>query len=233
MMNRYQIDYRDNILDVYGFPYELVDSNMFFIPSGETGIVVDPNENEELFSVFEKCGTKRVVIVLTHEHYDHTIGVEWLQERIESKLFCHKACADIISTEKGNDPKTLGIILTIRDSVDGGNRREVFMSKAKRYVLKADETFDEGCDLMVGDIMFRCIHTPGHSQGSAIYMLGDKYVFSGDSLIQNTPTILKLPGSDKVAYNEITKPLLKSLDKDVIVFPGHGEPFRLGDARFL
>lgn len=206
---------------------------MYFIPSGDTGIIIDPSENEELFGVFEKYGTKQVVIVLTHEHYDHTIGVSWLQSKIESKLFCHQACAASIATEKGNNPKTLAILLTIRDAADGGNRRDEFMATAKRYTLLADETFDDICDLRVGDIILKCYPAPGHSPGSAIYILGEKNVITGDSLIQDTPTILKLPGSDKMAFKQITKPFLKSLDGESIVFPGHGEPFKMKDTMFL
>ena len=111
-MFHYRAQVGKNELDIYRFPVELVDSNMYFIPSEDPGIVMDPNENEELLSVFERFGTNRVVIVLTHEHYDHTTVVIWLQSKIESKLFCHNACAESIATEKGNDPKTLGYILT-------------------------------------------------------------------------------------------------------------------------
>lgn len=219
--------------EVYRFPFELVDSNMYFIPSGNTGIVIDPNENDELLEVFGKYGTQRVAIVLTHEHYDHTIGVEWLQSKIDSWLFCHKTCADAISTEKGNNPKTLAILLTIRDAADGGNRRDEFMATAKRYVLKADETFDSFRELTVGDIDLICYPTPGHSKGSAVFFLGSECVFTGDSLIQHTPTILKLPGSDKEAFRNITKPFLRSLDKNMMVFPGHGESFKIGEAKYL
>lgn len=232
-MYLYQASCGDKILDVYRFPFELVDANMYFIPSSDTGIVIDPNENEELLIIFEKCGTKRVVIVLTHEHYDHTVGVTWLQSKIETKLFCHKVCAEAIATEKGNDPKTLGIILTIRDAADGGNRRDEFMAVAKRYVLQADDTFEKEKDLIVGDVTLHCVPAPGHSPGSALYLLDGRCIFTGDSLIQNTPTILRLPGSDRNAFKNITKPFLRALDKNMIVLPGHGEPFRLYDAQFL
>lgn len=218
---------------VYMFPYELVDSNMYFIPSGNTGIVIDPNENDELLTVFKKHGTQKIVVVLTHEHYDHTIGVEWLQSKIESTLFCHKACAEAIATEKGNNPKSLAIILTIRDAADGGHRREEFMATARTYVLHADKTFDGEHALTVGDIQLKCYSAPGHSPGSSIYILGEHCVFTGDSLIQHIPTILKLPGSDKGAFIRITKPFLQSLDKSMTVFSGHGEPFTLRDATFL
>ena len=217
---------------IYRFPFELVDENMYFIPSGDTGIVIDPNENEELLDAFEQHGTKNIVIILTHEHYDHTTGVEWLQSKTKNRLFCHKACAEAISSEKGNDPKTLGYILTLRDAVDGGHRRDDYLATAKRYTLHADETFEEEGKIVVGDLTMRFRPAPGHSPGSVLLSLG-KNLFSGDSLIQHTPTIVHLPGSDRKVFKAETKPYLQSLDKNILVFPGHGEPFRICDAEFL
>lgn len=218
--------------EVYRFPFEMVDENMYFIPSENTGIVIDPNENEELLEVFKQYSTKNVVIVLTHEHYDHTTGVEWLQSRIESKLICHKACAEAISSEKGNDPKTLGYILTLRDAVDGGHRRDDYLATAKRYTLHANEAFEDECEIVVSEIKMRCRPAPGHSPGSILLFLGEN-LFSGDSLIQHTPTIVHLPGSDRKVFKAETTPFLQSLDKNIMVFPGHGEPFSIGDAEFL
>lgn len=224
--------YIAGLWDIYRFPFELVDENMYFIPSGDTGIVIDPNENEELLEVFKQYRTKSIVIILTHEHYDHTIGVVWLKSFIESILLCHKACADAISTEKGNDPKTLGYILTLRDAMDGGHRRDDYLATAKRYTLHADEIFEDEFIINVGEIKMRCRPAPGHSPGSSLLFLDDN-LFSGDSLIQHTPTIVHLPGSDRKVFKQETKPYLQSLDKHTMVFPGHGEPFRISDAEFL
>lgn len=229
----YQEDTNEGVRLIYRLPFELVASNMYFIPSGDTGIVIDPNENEQLLSLFKKHKTQRIVIVLTHEHYDHTIGTEWLQSKIESKLFCHQACAEAISMEKGNNPKALGLVLTIRDAADGGHRLDDFMATAKTYLLHADETFDGIHELRVGDLILKCFAAPGHSPGSAIYILDEQCVFTGDSLIQHTPTILRLPGSDRTAFKQVTRPFLRSLDHNMTVFPGHEEPFKINEAQYL
>ena len=232
-MNSYKAFIEEREVSIYRFPYELVDSNMFFIPSGVTGCVYDPNENGEVLRVFQELGTRSAVIVVTHEHYDHTTGVKWLRSKIETRLFCHRACAEAIATEKGNDPKTLGCILALRYSADGVHSVVNLLATAKRYMLRADEAFDGNCGLKVGELVLRWHPAPGHSPGNALYFLGETAFFSGDSLIQHTPTIVHLPGSDRRAYKQETKPYLRSLDKDMMVFPGHGEPFKLGEAEFL
>lgn len=232
-MYQYQLNVENEQMDVYRFTYEPVDSNMFFIPTCEMGIVFDPNENDELLEVFKKHGTKRITIVLTHEHYDHTNGVEWLQGKFESKLFCHQDCSKTIATKRGNEPKLVAFILSVKDAEDGGHRYNDFKSTMKRYTLHADMTFEGESELVVGNIKLKCYSMPGHTPGSAVYILEDKYVFTGDSLIQNTPTILRFPESDRKLYNEVTRPFLRSLDKNMLVFPGHGEPFIINQAKYL
>ena len=219
--------------DIYRFPFDPVDSNMYFIPDGEAGIVFDPNENEELLSVFKQNGTRKVTIVLTHEHYDHTNGVPWLQSRIESQLFCHRDCARSIASEKGNDPKLVAFVLSAKDAVDGGHRYELFKRTFKHYTLQADETFDGESVLHVGSITIACYSMPGHSPGSSVFIWDGHCAFTGDSLIQNTPTILRFPESDKLVYERVTRPFLRSLDKQMMVYPGHGEPFRITEAKYL
>ena len=221
------------MLEVYRFRYEPVDSNMYFIPVGEEGFVFDPNINEDILSLFENYGTKRLKIVLTHEHYDHTTGVEWLQGKMEAPIFCQERCARSISSDKGNNPKFVALVLKNKDREDSGHRYEDFMAHLKPHTLYADETYEDQGNVSIGDVSFECIYTPGHSPGSTCYILDGKYVFTGDSLIQNTPTVLRFKTSNKEVFEQKTLPFLQSLDKKMLVFPGHGEPFKIKEAKYL
>ena len=232
-MHQYTISVHDVPLEIYRFRYEPIDSNMWFIPVGKSGFVFDPNISEELLPLFKKYGTTNVQIVLTHEHYDHTTGVEWLQKQIKAKVFCQKDCDKYISSDRGNSPKLVALVLRTKDSTYGGHRYDDFMAAYKPYMLNADETFGEKGGIAIDNVSFDCYSTPGHSPGSACYILDNKYVFTGDSLIQNTPTILRFRTSNKDIYERITLPFLKSLDKNMLVFPGHGEPFMINEAKYL
>lgn len=232
-MHQYTISIKNKSLPVYRFRYEPVDSNMFFIPIGDTGVVFDPNISEELLPLFIQYKTKRVQIILTHEHYDHTTGVKWLQNHIETPLFCHQDCARYISSEKGNTPRLVAMALKTKDLADNGHRYENFMSAYQPYTLHADETFCDLSKITIGDCVFECFSTPGHSPGSACYILDGNYIFTGDSLIQNTPTITRFRTSNNATYEGVTRPFLKSLKKDMLVFPGHGEPFKISESKYL
>lgn len=232
-MHQYALSVHDVPMEIYRFRYEPVDSNMWFLPVGNSGLVFDPNISEEMLLLFKEYGTANVQIVLTHEHYDHTTGVEWLKNQIEAKLICQEDCAKYIASGKGNSPRLVAMALKTKDMVDGGHRCDDFMAAYKLYTLKADETFGERGAIVIDKVSFDCYSTPGHSPGSACYILDNKYVFTGDSLIQNTPTILRFRTSNKDLYERVTLPFLKSLDKNMLVFPGHGEPFRIKEAKFL
>ncbi len=232
-MNHHTISVGHVQYDVYLFVYEPVASNMYFIPVGETGIVFDPNINEGLLPLFEQYGIKRLQIILTHEHYDHTTGVEWLQQRMETSVFCHQDCAKYISSENGNTPRLVAMALRTKDLADGGHRCEDFMAKYKPYVLKADNVFTYQEKLTIEKLTFECYSTPGHSPGSACYIIDGKYIFTGDSLIQNAPTITRFRTSNNETYENVTRPFLRSLDKEMIVLPGHGEPFKIKEAKYL
>ena len=232
-MHCYQTVFKEKVLEIYRFQYEPVDSNMFFIPIDDEGIVIDPNINEELLFLLQKKNIKKIHILLTHEHYDHTCGVSWLQQHVESTLFCQENCAKSISSKRGNNPQLVAFVLATKDSLDGGHRYDEFKKTCIRYTLKADDCFVKKSTINLGGIIIECVSTPGHTPGSACYIIGREIVFTGDSLIQNTPTITRLPESDREEYIMRTVPFLKSLDKNILVYPGHGEPFKIFDAKYL
>lgn len=232
-MYKYQIPIGNEVLDIYRFRYEPVDSNMYFIPIGETGLIIDPNINDELLGLFKKYNTQHAQIILTHEHYDHTSGVTWLQGKIANTLYCEEACAKGISSLRGNNPMLVAFVLATKDRTDGGHRYDDFKKTCLKYTLKADCLFVLRDELTFGGLRIECISTPGHTPGSACYIIGESIVFTGDSLIQDTPTITRLPESDKDAFMSKTMPFLKSLDKNILVFPGHGKPFKISEAKYL
>ena len=232
-MYKYRIPIGNEVLEVYRFIYEPVDSNMYFIPIGVTGLVIDPNINNELLGLFEQYKTQRVIIILTHEHYDHTSGVTWLQGKIDNTLCCEKACARSISSIKGNNPMLVAFVLASKDSVDGGHRYDDFKKTYLKYTLKADCSFESREQITIDSLRIKCISTPGHTLGSACYFIENNIVFTGDSLIQDSPTVTRLPESDKDVFFRKTLPFLKSLDKNMLVFPGHGEPFKINEAKYL
>lgn len=97
------------------------------------------------------------------------------------------------------------------------------------YVCKVDESFSGSMELEFSNLHLSLLEMPGHSPCSIGILINDKYIFTGDSLVQGAKIITRLPGGNRKLYNEITKPYLEGLEDNVIVFPGHGEESRLAE----
>lgn len=218
----------DDIL-VYRSVYAPVSSNMFVLITGHEAIVFDPNENEELLHLFCEKGVERVYILLTHGHYDHISGVLWLKEHTQAEVYCQERCADRLANSKRPLSRLVALVLAEQDRKDGGHRYHDFKESYKPFTIKADTTFEKEDSLSIGDMEFKVTSTPGHSEGSACYILNDKIVFTGDTLLQDYPVITKFPGGNTKDYQEFALPYLQSLDENLIVMPGHGDPFVLGE----
>lgn len=220
----------DEIL-VYRSIYAPVSSNMFVLISGKEAIVFDPNENEELLTLFDEKGVERVHILLTHGHYDHISGVLWLKEHTAADVYCQERCADRLANSKRPLSRLVALVLADQDRKDGGHRYQDFKASYKPFTIEADKTFNKEDQFVIGELEFKVTSTPGHSEGSACYILNSQLVFTGDTLLQDTLVITKFPGGNKEDYEKIALPYLQSLDKKLIVMPGHGDPFRMEDVR--
>ena len=98
-MNQFTFRINGKDVLVYRSVFAPVNTNMFVLLPEKEAVVFDPNENEELLQLFEERGIEKVHILLTHEHYDHTNGVNWLVEHTGADLFCQADCAKVIKTK--------------------------------------------------------------------------------------------------------------------------------------
>lgn len=220
-----------NDILVYRGVYAPVNSNMFVLITGRDAIVFDPNENNNLLHLFHEKKVERVHILLTHGHYDHISGVLWLKENSKAEVYCQEKCAERLANCKRPLSRLVALVLAEQDRKDGGHRYQNFKESYRPFTIKADMTFEKEDCIKVGELEFKVTSTPGHSEGSACYILNDKLVFTGDSLLQDYPVITKFPGGNPMGYKMIALPYLQSLDKTLIVMPGHGDPFILGETK--
>lgn len=214
---------------VYRSIYAPVKSNMFTLLTGNEAVVFDPNIDENLLLLFKENRIEKVHILLTHGHYDHISGVEWLKEKTGAYVYCQEMCARRLMNPKRPLARMVAMVLHDEDQKDGGHRYDDFKKSYHPFTIKADKTFEKEEVISIGNLKFKAISTPGHSEGSACYMLVGKMVFTGDTLLQNDPVILKFPGGNANDYKNLALPYLQSLPKDTIIMPGHGAPFILKD----
>lgn len=188
-------------------------TNCYIVEDEETKetMVIDPGgEPEKIIEMLDKLGVNELkYIYLTHCHGDHFGAILELKNKKGGKVLIHRYDSEGLYN--------IGISLTYYIGMED-------------ITLEADSRVDDGDLIHVGNIEFKVIHTPGHTQGgSCLYCQEEKMLFSGDTLFRGTWGRTDLPTSNFVdIINSITNKLIV-LPDDTIVYPGHGRITRIKD----
>lgn len=167
--------------------------------------VIDPGgAAENVLEMIRRSRMEPKMILLTHGHYDHVLGIpDILQEYPDLLIYIHE-----------------------KDLCPAG-------AWEMRYFLPHQgpnqRTYNEGDRLPLGDLSVRVLHTPGHSAGSVALVVGD-VLFSGDTLFSGSCGRSDLPGGSETALLQ-SLARLGGLEGDYKLCPGHGDPSTLACER--
>ena len=171
----------------------------FLVNDFNEAVVIDSGENyKKVKQVESELGFKIKAVLLTHAHFDHAGNAKKLQND-GAKIYISKLDA----------PKLLN---DLNLSKDFGREFEY---------LTADYTFDDGQTLTVCGMNIKVILTPGHTDGSACFLV-DNMLFTGDTLFLESVGRTDFPTGDRDELVNSVKRLF-NLDGDCIVYPGHEE----------
>ena len=189
-----------------------LDVNTYILLSENSNkaIIIDPGENTKvLLNSISLLDIE--YIINTHGHYDHIAGNNEIKTKKGGKLIIHKNDLELLNEPNMN-------LSTIFSNPMVSIKPDIIIEKEGR-LLEMDE--------IVLDVLF----FPGHTKGSmAVYYNtpDKKMLFSGDFIFHNNIGRTDLPsGSDKDMKASIKK--VMKLPDDVIVYPGHEEPFELSE----
>lgn len=214
-------------LKCYHFVSREIKSNMFIFLHDDEALIIDPHYNNEAMNLLKNKGIKRAVILLTHEHPDHTFGLPFLMDFLECKIICQKQTSLFLSDKNNNRPTLILFMLSQQDEMFGSNLAEEFKKNYREYAYNATITFEKEYFFEWSSHFFYMRSIPGHSPGSCCIIINDNFLCSGDSLLPDYPVITRFPGGNTKEYKEKTLPYLSSLDKNLILLPGHGRICRL------
>lgn len=85
--------------------------------------------------------------------------------------------------------------------------------------VPADRLFSGDDELRVGRIVFRVLHTPGHTPGG-ICLYAEGHLFTGDTLFVGDSGRTDLPGGHRPTLAASIRRLM-TLPDDTVVWPGH------------
>lgn len=167
----------------------------------QNAVVIDPSQ-PRISAELMKHGLTARFVLLTHCHFDHVGGVADLQQAGATVL-----CLD----------KEKSLVGTHADLFERFG--------APRVYYKIDQTLTDGEELFLCGMQIKAIWTPGHTQGSACYLVtaekGEKYLFTGDTLFMDSIGRTDFPSGDISLLRQSLK-RLSQMD-DMPVYAGHGE----------
>lgn len=170
-------------------------------------LVIDPaDEAERILALIREEDLQVVAVVLTHAHFDHMLAAEQVCSAVHAPLYVGRGDADAMT-----DP-----VRNLSRFFDPAHSLRVF----DFVTLKENDT------LNVGNAQFKVLETPGHTPGCICLLTGD-YLFSGDTLFENSIGRLDFPGGDPEAMVASLQRLLQ-LSPATSVFPGHGSATTIG-----
>jgi glyoxylase-like metal-dependent hydrolase (beta-lactamase superfamily II) len=179
-------------------------------------VLIDPGD--ETAALLEVVARQRLtvrMILLTHAHVDHVTGVGAAKAALDVPIYLHPADQRLY---------------------------EAVPSQAAFFGFHADQPppvdrfYTEREALLVGSLVIRVHHTPGHSPGGVCLEVRQEgasrsHLFVGDTLFAGSVGRTDLPGADHETLMHSIKHVLFSFVDETDVYPGHGPKTTIGQER--
>lgn len=176
-------------------------ANCYVVSTDDDVFIIDPGARGDRIKTYLDPQRSVTAILLTHGHFDHIGAVDFLAYELKCPVYIHEEDIDMITHPDSMFPA------------------------AKNIRVDSEMTLFKEGHQRIGSTDFNVLFTPGHTKGSVLLILGEN-LFSGDVLFLGSIGRTDLDGgSDREMKSSLR--LIKTLDKKLIVHPGHGLPTTL------
>lgn len=177
-------------------------TNTYLLTEGNDAILIDPASKAE--KLIDILGDLNLIgILLTHGHFDHIKAVDGLYEKYHCSVYLHENDEDLARDK--NSGVDFGLV---------------------SYISCPIVKLQEG-KMNIGPFDFEVIYTPGHTEGSVIYVFDD-CIFTGDTLFKGSVGRTDLKGGDARKLKDSLR-IFKDFNKDYLIYPGHEDSSTLSE----
>lgn len=196
------------------FINQMMTSNCYIVADEESKhcLCFDPasEKSEQEIEYIEENGFTLDYIIVTHEHTDHTWGVNTLKEKYpEAKIICSELC------DKYAKQSSKAYFL-------------FYYGKGYRYeLMPAEILIKDDIKICWHNLQITFLLTPGHSKGSMCIDING-CLFSGDTIMPY-PSHLNKRDSSIPDLKESIEKIKRLYGPETIIKPGHGDSITLHD----
>lgn len=177
--------------------------NCYIISANNKALIIDPGGNVDIISNYLNDNKFRLcAIINTHAHFDHVVSVSDIKKTYQSPFYLHSKDERLL--------KSANLYMNL------------FEGESKIGIPSVDFYLDKiTIPLLIEDFEIDVLFTPGHTEGSVCFLIGNN-LFTGDTLLNGTIGRIDLPGANKEKLKQ-SLTLISKLNSDLVLYPGHGE----------
>jgi len=202
------------MLHLKSFTFNPFQENTYIVyDENNEAFIIDPgnsnhSENEELKHFISEKNLKPTRLLLTHAHVDHIMGARFIFDTYGLLPEVHEA--DLFFVDR-------------------------MQQSAAMYGVNCEQAptplkfIKEGDAITLGNYVFDCLFTPGHSPGSiTFHNKANKLVIAGDVLFRGSIGRSDLPMGDHETLLQSIRDKLLVMEDDTKVYSGHGPMTTIG-----
>lgn len=185
---------------------------LYACPQTLEAVIIDPGD--EAARILDRIQELKFIpkyIINTHGHIDHICAIDEVSAVYPVPLAIHPADVFMYTEERA---------------------AHLYGRQAPLVKRKPDILLQEGDTLTFGTLTLEVLHTPGHTPGGICLVSRPYCVFSGDTLFQRSIGRTDLPGGNFEQIVTSIRTKLYTLDEELVVFPGHGDPTTIIEEKY-